>query len=395
MTMIINEFYVKDRRAIAITSIAKSENTIYLGLTGGSHSLARFDTSTQEITLCTEVFPWLREKRYCTKIHNSMGTLADGSILIGEGNHFTWDGLPVYSNYLKSELPELMLKRKHEQGYTDVTYSDFCLNSLNKWNRESDDPGGKIVRYYPSTDSIEIVADMPKYLYSQSMIVDAKLGLAYVNTIPDNHFLVVDIEKKSIRDLGRISEYAHHNMVIAPNGLCYGGWMDYYNHTLKLLKYDPHEQRLRHLDTIILKDVGAKIAGNQGIDQWVVTRDGEIYTGMVANSLLFRFYWEEENFELIGQAEKSGRMATIDEDGDGIIWLGAGYPNMHLVRFDKKVQKRDNLIDCGIVNDNNIRCYFHASCYHQGKLYLGETDGFTPSLHVIDLKNMKGDNYGR
>ena len=26
--------------------------------------------------------------------------------------------------------------------------------------------------------------------------------------------------------------------------------------------------------------------------------------------------------------------------------------------------------------------------YQDGKLYLGETDGFTPSLHVIDLKTV-------
>jgi len=109
---------------------------------------------------------------------------------------------------------------------------------------------------------------------------------------------------------------------------------------------------------------------------------------MVANSLLFRFHWEEERFECIGQATVSGRVAAIEEDDDGIIWIGAGYPNMHLVRFDRKAGGRDRLIDYGPVNDKNYRCYFHASAYHKGKLYLGETDGFTPSVHIIDLKNI-------
>lgn len=386
--MDIKEFYVQDRKAIAVTAMSIIGDTVYLGLTGGTHSLARFHIPTEKIELCAEVFPWLKNKRYCTKIHNSMGVLSNNSLLLGEGNHFTWDGLPVYSQYLKSELPENMLKRKREQGYEDVTYSDFCLDSLADWDRERDDSGGKIVKYNTDTDTIEIIADMPKYCYAQSMVVDSRSNLAFGNTIPDNHFFVVDVEKKSLHDYGRISEYGHHNMVVSPRGICYGGWMDYYNHTLRLLKFDPKVGRLEHRDTVILKDVGAKIAGNQGIDQWLVTRDGEIYVGMVSNSLLFRFYEETEEFELVGQAAKGGRLATMDEDDDGIIWLGAGYPNMHLVRFDKKATGRDRFYDCGEVGKSEYRCYFHASCYYKNKLYLGETDGFTPSLHVVDLKSV-------
>ena len=205
-----------------------------------------------------------------------MGVLSDKEILFGEGNHFTWDGLPVYSQYLKSELPEIMLKRKREQGYEDITYSDFCLDSLADWDRERDDPGGKIVKYNVETDSIEVVAELPKYCYSQAMIVDPVNQMAYGDTIPDNHFFAVDCKNNTIKDYGRISEYGHHNLVVSPKGICYGGWMDYYNHTLKLLKFDPKVGRLEYTDTVILRDVGTKIAGNQGIDQWLVTRDGEL-----------------------------------------------------------------------------------------------------------------------
>jgi len=386
--MDIKEFYVQDRMAIAITSMTGIGDTIYLGLTGSSYSLAKFHIPTEKIELCTEAFPWLKEKGYCTKIHNSMGKLSDNELLFGEGNHFTWDGLPVYSAYLKSELPEIMLKRKREQGYSDITYSDFCLDSLADWDRERDDNGGKIVKYNTETDTIEVIAEMPKYCYSQAMVVDPVNKMAYGNTIPDNHFFVVDANKKTLKDFGRISEYGHHNLVVSPKGICYGGWMDYYNHTLKLLKYDPKVGKLEYRDTVILRDVGTKIAGNQGIDQWLVTRDGEIYVGMVANSLLFRFHEDTEEFELVGQAAKGGRMATMNEDENGIIWLGAGYPHMHLVRFDKKATGKDRFYDCGPVGKSEYRCYFHASHYQDGKLYLGETDGFTPSLHVIDLKTV-------
>jgi hypothetical protein len=74
----------------------------------------------------------------------------------------------------------------------------------------------------------------------------------------------------------------------------------------------------------------------------------------------------------------------MDEDERGAIWIGAGYPKMHLVRFDPS-EPRAKFVDCGIVNETYARCYFHASCCFENKLYLGETDGFSPSLHIVDL----------
>ena len=384
--MNINEVYVQSRRATAVTAMKKVDDIIYLGLTGGSDTLAKIDTKTDEVSLCADVFPWVKNRNYNVKIHNSLGALADGRLIMGECSHFTWDGLPVFNSYLKSELPEVMLERKRQQGYKDISYSEFALDNLEQWNRVRDDKGGKIVVYDPKTDSSEVIADMPQFMYSQSMQVDPVRNKAYINTIPDNHFLVVDITSGKVTDHGRISEYGHHNMVIAPNGICYLGWVDYYSKTLRLAKYVPDEDRFYHMDTVILRDIGSKIAGNQGIDQWIVTKSGEIYVGMVANSLMFKFHWEEEAFECIGQATVSGRVAAMEEDDDGIIWIGAGYPNMHLVRFDPKLTGRDKMIDLGPVNDKNYRCYFHASAYHNNKLYLGETDGFTPSVHIIDLK---------
>ena len=98
--------------------------------------------------------------------------------------------------------------------------------------------------------------------------------------------------------------------------------------------------------------------------------------------------WQSETFDLIGQAGTGGRVSTMDEDDNGIIWLGAGHPTMHLVRFDKNATGKDRFIDYGEVNSANYRCYFHASYCYKNKLYLGETDGFTPSLHVIDLEDL-------
>jgi hypothetical protein len=107
--------------------------------------------------------------------------------------------------------------------------------------------------------------------------------------------------------------------------------------------------------------------------------------GTVANSLLFEFHWKEERFELLAQLAKGGRVTSMDEDEKGIIWIGADYPHMRLVSFNPA---NNEIRDYGRVNTSYPRCYFHASCYFEGRLYLGETDGFSPSLHIIDLTSL-------
>jgi hypothetical protein len=217
------------------------------------------------------------------------------------------------------------------------------------------------------------------------MVVDAARGQAFGHTLPDNQFFHVEVAAGRVTSYGHISDYAHHNLVVTPAGVCYGGWIDRADGSLKLLKFDPVRACLEHLDQVILHDPGAKVAGNQGIDEWIVTRSGEIYMGAVANSLLFRFHPGDETFELVAQLAKGGRVTSIDEDEQGVLWIGADYPHMRLIRFDPRETGRERLTDFGPVNRTYPRCYFHASCYFEGKLYLGETDGFSPSLHVVDL----------
>jgi len=127
--MNIKEVYVKSRKATAVTSMKRVNDSIYLGLTGGSDCLYKLDVNTDEITACADVFPWVKNRGYNVKIHNSLGVLNDGKLIMGECSHFTWDGLPVFNSYLKSELPEVMLKRKREQGYEDI--ANLLLTTLN------------------------------------------------------------------------------------------------------------------------------------------------------------------------------------------------------------------------------------------------------------------------
>lgn len=383
--MNVTERYVSERYAIAITSLARVGRKIYLGLTSGENILAVYDIDSDTIELAPPLFPWVVGRGYCSKIHNAMGVLADGSLLLGEGNHFTWDGLPVTVNYFNRELPERMLARKRAQGWPDVAYTDFCRPNLDGWDRSKSDTGAKILRYDPDTKLSHVVCELPQYFYVQSLLVDADRNQAFGHTLPDNHFFHVDLASGVLRSYGHISDFAHHNMVVTPDGICYGGWVDRADGSLKLLKFDPRNAALEYLNTTIMDDIGAKVAGNQGIDSWLVTRSGDIYMGTVADSRLFKFDRANESFEQIASLAEGGRVTSIDEDDNGILWIGAGYPNMHLIRFDPQSSGTDRIRDCGPVNSSYERCYFHGSCCFEGKLYLAETDGFSPSLHIVEL----------
>lgn len=383
--MNVREHHVPDRLAIAITSLQRVGKKIYLGLTGGPRLLAIFDIDTEEFSMGGEICPWIGERGYCGKFHNAIGALDDGTLLLGECSHLTWDGLPVTANYFKTELPERMLARKRAQGFPDVQYTDFCLPDLVGWDRRRADPGGKILRYFPDRDAAEVFCSLPPLLYAQSLLVDARRGHAFGHTIPDNHFFHINLQTQELTDHGRISDYAFHHMVVANDGVCYAAWMDRADGSMKLLRFDPDEARLEHTDRVILRDPGSKIAGNQGVDHWLVARDGSIYMGTVANSLLFRFDPGTLEFSLLGRLAEGGRVTSMDEDENGIIWISAGYPHTRLIRFDPGVDGPRAFVDCGPVNPSYERCYIHASCLHEGKLYLGETDGFSPSLHIVDL----------
>ncbi len=383
--MNVKEIHVPDRLAIAITSMARIGEQIYLGLTGGARLLASYNVTSGAITMGPEICPWVGQRGYCGKFHNAMAALPDGSLLLGECSHLTWDGLPVTANYFQTELPERMLARKRAQGYPDVEYTDFCLPDLRSWNRRRDDPGGRILRYLPDQNRAETLTILPPFLYAQSLITDPRGEHAFGHTIPDNHFYHINLKTGQLTDHGRISDYAFHHMVVCPEGICYASWLDRADGAMKLLRFDPTIGQLEHTRHVILRDPGSKIAGNLGIDSWMVTRNGTIYMGTIANSLLFRFDPESCEFTLLAQLAKGGRVTSMDEDAEGILWISAGYPHTHLIRFDPRETGHAAITDCGPVNPNYERCYIHASCLHEGKLYLGETDGFSPSLHILDL----------
>jgi hypothetical protein len=184
-----------------------------------------------------DVLPWVKKRGYCTKIHNALGVLSDGSLVMGEGNHFTWDGIPVTTNYFDTELPESMLERKKAQGFPDVKYNDFCLENLEDWNRNESDPGGKIVRHSPETGKSAIIADGGR---GTTMDEDDDGGILIGSGYPHMRLLRFQPDTKNIEDMGQVNDkhprcYFHASCYYSKDGRFKNSLEQYQNFVDKCL----------------------------------------------------------------------------------------------------------------------------------------------------------------
>jgi len=373
-----------NEKAIAITSMVKVNDQIWCGLTGDSKALVSFDINEKCFKDNVKVFPWVEERpqRVLSKIHNALCKLDDGRLVIGEGILFTWNGIPFEAT--SDANMELVNNRMTEEGLPLKENEDVGPTDLASFDMRSLD-GGKILIYSPETDNIEHIAQIQRFNYVQSMIVDTKRMMAYGHTIGGRHFFTVDLINKKFEDHGPISAFAFHNLVIAPSGIVYGGWIDLCKsdtQNLRLLRFDPAKGFLERLPIVLLDDVGPTVQGNTGIDQWLVHSSGDIYVGMVGDGCLYKFDEDELTLEEIGPAGPGGRVTSLDEDEKGRIIFSGGFPKMHIGRYDPV---SNELEDLGPITDKFDHIYFHGSVYDDGVLYVGETDSGVASLWEIKL----------
>ncbi|PCJ57283.1 MAG: hypothetical protein COA79_16390 [Planctomycetota bacterium] len=377
----IEHIYKLDPLGIAITSIARIGTKIYCGLTGGSKSLTVFDIEKNEFTETFNVFPWIDDNPQLVlrKIHNSLGALQDGNILFGEGILYNWDGIPfelkndgntedMQNRRLQAELPRLNLE---ECGPSNMETFDLT------WLK-----GGKILLFKPDTKNIEEIGQLPATLYSQSMVVDPVNRKAYGHTIGNCQFFEVDIDKKTIKNHGRISTWAFHNMVVK-DGIVYGAWIDFdLEAKLRVLRFDPKKGFVERLNNVLLNDPGERVQGNKGIDQWLVHSSGQIYVGIAGTGILYQFNEEKLNLTEIGRVGQGGRITSLDEDENGRVIFTGGFPKMSIGRYDPESGK---LEDFGPLTEKYDKIYFHGSTYYDKKLYLAETDSGVASLWEVSL----------
>ncbi len=382
----IEHTFQSDPLATAITSVVRIGDTVWCGLTSGANALVPFDIKTKEWGDCVPIFPWVSERpqMVSSKIHNGMGALDDGRLVIGEGILMTWDGIPfVYEKETdlaaqnrRRELMSLPPIEPKEIGPTDLASFDM------RWL-----PGGKILTYDPATGSSNVIGQLPTVAhYVQSMVVDSKNEMAYGHTIGDCHFFSANLKAGTIEDHGRISAYSFHNLMVAPSGIAYGGWSEIgnfdYSRAVRVLRFDPAKGFVERLPQVLLPDAGPRVQGNRGIDQWLVHSSGRIFVGTAGTGILYEFDEEKLCLHEVGKVGVGGRVTSLDEDEQGRVLLTGGFPKMSVGRYDLQ---SGQLEDFGPVTERYDHIYFHGSAYLDGVLYLAETDSGVASLWEVPL----------
>ncbi len=378
----IEHTHGSDDQAIAITALLQRGNQLWCGLTAGRYALVPFDLEARKFGTPVDLFPWVddRPQTVLSKIHNGMGLLDDGRLLIGEGILYTWDGLPfIYTPQLLAAsnarraaagLPPLDAQRV---GAMDLGPFDMrCMT------------GGKVMTYDPVTGAIDTIGKVQPFNYVQSMIVDSKRRTAYGHTLGDCHFFAVNVNARTVEDHGRISTFGFHNLCII-NGVVYGAWIDFdEQEALRVLRFDPNKPNaaLERLSNWYLPAAGPRVQGNRGIDQWLVHSDGTVYVGMAGNGELYQFDPKSLQTSHVGRVGGGGRVTSLVEDEHGRVIFTGGLPRMHIGRFDP----RSGVIeDFGPVTDRYEKIYFHGCAYSHGALWLAETDAGVASLWEVHL----------
>ena len=371
-------------KATAMTSMVRIENKIWCGLTSDSRCLVSFDMEKKEFDEPVKLFPWAddRPQTVLSKIHNALGKLNDGRLVIGEGILYTWEGIPFEVN--SDDNMTLMNGRRIAEGFPPIKPENMGPTDLASFDMRCMD-GGKILIYDPKSGDIENIGQVQRFNYCQSLTVDPKRMMAYGHTLGDNHFFTADLKKKIVEDHGPISDFSFHNLVIAPSGIVYGGWVDICPSDLqnmRLLRFDPDKGFLERLPIVLLDDVGPTVQGNKGIDQWLVHTNGDIYVGMAGNGCLYKFDEASLTLEKIGHAGPGGRVTSLDEDEKGRVLFSGGFPKMHIGRYDPSTNKLENL---GPITDRFEHIYFHGSAYKDGTLYVCETDSGMASMWEVEM----------
>jgi hypothetical protein len=272
----IEHIYTADAQAIAVTSIARNGNKIYCGLTGGSNCLAIFDIENKKFVGEANVFPWVNTTPQIVlrKIHNALGIMKDGRVILGEGILYSWDGIPFE---LKNDHnTEAMQNRRKQSGMSPLQLKDIGPTDMQSFDMRWL-TGGKILTWHPDTNKITEICQLPTGQYVQSMVLDKENNKAYGHTIGGTLFFEVFIDEGRLEMHGRISTWAFHNLVVK-NGVVYGAWIDFdLQNKLRILRFDPKKGFLERLNAVYLDDPGPRVQGNKGIDQWIVHSSGDIY----------------------------------------------------------------------------------------------------------------------
>lgn len=180
-------------------------------------------------------------------------------------------------------------------------------------------PGGKIFKYNPEKNRLEIIAIPLPHLYIQTIVLDTHRKIIYGCTYPQWHLFRYDIKTRRTRDLGPTLHAPHRPMIDRQGNL----WSYYRSIApirdpgLELLRYNPDDDKLCYGPW----PESCRLI-RKGIDDMSLGPDGRIYIGTVSGELL-RFDPESRTMEYLGKPFHSTRM-DIKFGPDGLLYIATG-----------------------------------------------------------------------
>lgn len=256
-------------------------------------------------------------------------------------------------------------------------------------------PGGKLFRYDPKTDRIEILCIPVPHQYIQTLSLDKKRRILYGFTYPYGYFFRFDIDTRQSRILGLAD--GEHIPVIDDNGNVWGQWHWLQMHasgqgvlpSLSFFKYNPDEDWVTWYKNVDLP--GIYPGDDRCIDGSVNGRDGHLYFGSTAGALV-RFDPKNLGSKYLGHPCTSGRMPGLCLGMDGLIYACAGDGgDTHLIAYNRQ---EDRLIDFGLIYDAELntscRRTHHICEGEPGTFYVAETDNLYRSGYLWECVVKRG-----
>lgn len=276
-------------------------------------------------------------------------------------------------------------------------------------------PGGKLVKYDPSTRTYEVLGIPFPHLYVQSIAADWGRGIIYAFTYPAEYVIRFDLATRQSRILGYLGNaimFAQpHNAVVDKHGNLWGTYAETRAfdempsaQPVRLFKYAPDEDRFtwfdyglsRKADPVQLvpdppQPPGAKsqLAHTRHRDDYgfcdSMAYDGDrtIYAGTVAG-VLCRIDIETAQVAKVANVMATGRFPALALNAKGVLF-GAGGMNgqTQLIRWDPRQEQMEDFGRLADERTGEVPARIHELAVDdEERVFLGENDHHSRSSYL-------------